>query len=50
VSNGADNEDDSGPLLLEDILNAKRILLVLVGLVILALVGFVIADPFDFFG
>lgn len=43
-------EDDSGPLLLEDILNAKSVLVFMVVLVILALVGFFVLDPFDFFG
>jgi hypothetical protein len=42
--------DTSGPLLLEDILNAKSVLVFVAVLTILALVGFLIVDPMGFFG
>jgi hypothetical protein len=45
-----DDPDDSGPLLLEDILAAKNVFAFVAVLTILALAAFLIADPLDFFG
>ncbi|MSO42384.1 MAG: hypothetical protein EXQ70_10915 [Solirubrobacterales bacterium] len=45
-----DAEASGGPLLLEGILGAKKVLIFVAVLTVLALAGFVILDPLDFFG
>jgi hypothetical protein len=42
--------DDSGPLLLEDILGAKKGFAVVALVTIVALGCFLVVDPFDFIG
>ena len=44
-----DDDPNSGPLLLEDILNAKNVLLFFVVLTVLAFAAFMMAGPLDFF-
>jgi hypothetical protein len=46
----SEDPDDSGPLLLEDILAAKNVFVFVAVLTIVALGAFLIFDPFDFFG
>ena len=45
-----DNDPNSGPLLLEDILNAKNVLRFVVVLTVLALAAFLLIGPLDVFG